>query len=295
MTETTSVFRDAATVILTRDTDRGMEVFLMRRHRAQSFMAGAFVFPGGALDADDADPNLASSIAGLTASEAAQNLQEPNIPQETALSLYMAAIRETFEEAGVLLAYNPDGTPLQFPDEQTAIRLSQARRDLHKKDMTLKDLAKQEKIRFAFDLLTPYAHWMTPGIEKKRFDTRFFLARIPAGQVPLHDTIEMTESRWMTPADALTAHRQREIRLMPPTLRTLEDISRFNDTEALRQYATHRKIYPILPQARRINDTLHLLLPHDPDYSLDGYKQPSHAEEPSRLVLLEERWRSLTP
>lgn len=295
MTEPTGIFRNAATVILTRDGDQGMEIFLMRRHRAQSFMASAFVFPGGALDEDDADPDLTSSIAGLTAGEAAKNLQEVDVAPQTAFSLYMAAIRETFEEAGVLLAYNQDGSPLQYPDERTAGRLSQARRAVHKKELSLKELAKQENIRFAFDLLTPFAHWMTPDIEKKRFDTRFFLARIPAGQIPLHDAVEMTESRWMTPSEALAAHRQREIRLMPPTLRSLEDISGFNDTASLVRSVQKKRIYPILPQARKINEALHLLLPHDPDYSIEGFKQPTHAKEPSRLVMLNERWQSMTP
>lgn len=292
---TTDHPRDAATIILTRDGDLGMEVFLMRRHRAQSFLAGAFVFPGGAIDEDDADPDLSSSVVGPTAMEAAQSLQEPDIPARTVFGLYMAAIRETFEEAGVLLAYNEDGDLLQYPDQQMAARLSLARRALHKKEMSLRDLAKQEKIHFAFDLLTPYAHWITPFIEKKRFNTRFFLARIPAGQIPLHDAVEMTESRWMSPAEALTANRQTEIQLMPPTLRILEDISRFDNTETLLQSAKQHRIYPILLQSYRINGTLYLLLPHDPDYSLAGYKQPPHKEESSRLIFTNDRWQSLIP
>lgn len=295
MTDSAGIFRNAATVILTRDGDRGMEVFLMRRHRAQSFMAGAFVFPGGALDEDDADPALASYITGLTAEQAAKNLQEINVLPQTAFSLYMAAIRETFEEAGVLLAYSRDGEPLQYPDEQTAARLSQARRALHQKELSLNELAKQENIRFAFDMLTPFAHWMTPDIEKKRFDTRFFLTRIPAGQTPLHDAVEMTESRWMTPLEAVTAHRNREIRLMPPTLRSLEDISDITDTASLIQSVQDKKIYPVLPQARKINGELQLLLPHDPDYSIEGFKQPARAKEPSRLALVNDRWQSVTP
>lgn len=295
MTTTADNLRNAATVILTRDGSEGMEVFLMRRHRAQSFMGGAFVFPGGAIDEDDVDSDLLSSIVGMTATEAVRDLQEPDLPASMACGLYMAAIRETFEEAGVLLAYAEDGKPLQYPDTETAARLSHARQALHKREMSLKDLARQEKIHFALDLLTPYAHWITPSFEKKRFNTRFFLARMPAGQVPLHDTIEMTESRWMTPSEALAAHRRREIQLMPPTLRTLEDISRFDETGTLFQSAKKRKLFPILPQGYRIDGTFHLLLPHDPDYSLDGYKQPSRQGEPSRLVLIDERWQTVTP
>ena len=115
--------RDAATVILLRDrTDGPYEVFLMRRHRNQAFMGGAFVFPGGHLDAADADPGLAVCIGGLSPADARRLLQEPDIPETTALGLFMAAIGETFEEAGVLLASDAAGRPGGLGGPETGAR-----------------------------------------------------------------------------------------------------------------------------------------------------------------------------
>jgi 8-oxo-dGTP pyrophosphatase MutT (NUDIX family) len=288
-----SIPRNAATVILTRDgTERGMEIFLMRRHREQTFMGGAFVFPGGSIDKGDSDPELASYIVGPTALEAMERLQEPGLSAAIAMGLYMAAIRETFEEAGVLLAYEENGRLLQLGDSALSAGYAEARLDTYNKRYTLKILAERKKIRFAFDLLMPYAHWITPTFEKKRFNTRFFIARIPADQVPLHDSIEMTESLWMTPKEALTAYRRREILLMPPTLKTLEELSPFDNTEALFREARQRKIYPIMPQADKIGDIPTLLLPHDPDYPIAEYKQLPRHGEPSRIVFRNKMWQT---
>jgi 8-oxo-dGTP pyrophosphatase MutT (NUDIX family) len=285
--------RDAATVILTRDGIKGrLEVYLMRRHRDQAFMGGAFVFPGGSIDDCDSDPALASCILGLNASEAADRLQEPELTAPIAFGLYMTAIRETFEEAGVLLAYQEKGGVLQFTDREVCCRYSEARRDIYEKRFTLKELAQREKICFAFDLLTPYAHWITPAIEKRRFNTRFFLARIPDGQIPLHDSIEMTESRWMSPTDVLVEHRGRRMLLMPPTLKTMEELSLFDTTEALFLEAEKRRIYPILPHVYQTGDTFVLLLPHDRDYSIDEYRQPARPGDHSRMVFCGGIWQT---
>lgn len=285
--------RDAATVILIREDVQGkMEVFLMRRHRDQAFMGGVFVFPGGSLDKNDAASGLAAFIAGPTAEEARNHLQEPETAPSTALGLYMAAIRETFEEAGILLAYDEKGAILQFGNTAAEQRYDSARHAVYEKTLTLKDLAEREKIRYACDLLQPFAHWITPGFEKKRFNTRFFLARVPAGQVPLHDSIEMTESVWMSPAEALSAYGERKIMLMPPTLKNLEEMSRFKSAEDLFRNAAQRRIQAILPQARMEGDVRTLLLPYDPDYSLADYKQPPRPGETSRIVFREKMWRT---
>jgi hypothetical protein len=139
--------------------------------------------------------------------------------------------------------------------------------------------------------MVPYAHWITPFVEKKRFDTRFFLARVPDGQVPLHDAVEMTESLWIHPDRALDAYRLREIRLMPPTLKTLTELCRFGDTTALFQVARGRRIVPILPQACSLDGMATLLLPHDPAYGIDGFRQPPRPDEPSRIVFRDKLWQ----
>ena len=150
---------DAAAVILLRDrTDGPYEVFLMRRHRNQAFMGGAFVFPGGHLDAADAAPGLAVCIGGLSPADARRLLQEPEIPETTALGLFMAAIRETFEEAGVLLACDATGRPVDLGEPETAARLADYRLEIHGGRLSLTEMARRENFRYAPDLLVPYSH-----------------------------------------------------------------------------------------------------------------------------------------
>lgn len=222
---TGGVPRDAATVILLRGGTAGpSEVFLMRRHRKQAFMGGAHVFPGGGLDEADADPELAAYIDGVTAAAARRLLQEPDLPDAGGLAFFIAAIRETFEEAGVLLARDTSGRPVDLTDPDKVARFASYRLDLHGHRLSLTELARREELRYAPDLLIPYSRWITPGIEPRRFDTRFFLARLPEGQAPVHDRIELSESRWMTPDFALHEHAAGRIVLMPPTLKTIEEL-----------------------------------------------------------------------
>jgi 8-oxo-dGTP pyrophosphatase MutT (NUDIX family) len=212
-------------VILLRDrTEEPYEVFLVRRHRNQAFMGGAYVFPGGRLDYADADPELAACIGGFRAADAKRLLQETDLPEATALGLFVAAIRETFEEAGILLARDARGNVVDLSAPETAARFSCYRLELHEGRLTLAELVRREGLIFAPDLLVPYAHWITPEIEPRRFNTRFFLARLPEGQVPVHDRLELTESSWMTPAFALAEHEAGRIVLMPPTMKTMEEL-----------------------------------------------------------------------
>jgi 8-oxo-dGTP pyrophosphatase MutT (NUDIX family) len=287
--------RDSATVVLLRDRPGGpYEVFLMRRHGNQAFMGGAYVFPGGRLDDADSAPALASHTEGLSAADARRLLQEPGLPEATALGLFLAAIRETFEEAGVLLARDAAGRMVDLADPATAARFASYRLELHEARLTLAGLAAREGIRYAPDLLIPYSHWITPEIEPRRFDTRFFLARLPEGQVALHDRMELTESRWMTPAFALAEHAAGRIVLMPPTLKTIEELQAFSRAGQFFAVARSRRIATILPEAFRTDGGVGVRLPHDSEYTLDAFKQPPRPGETSRIVLLDGIWKTLT-
>jgi 8-oxo-dGTP pyrophosphatase MutT (NUDIX family) len=285
--------RDAATVILLRDRVEGpYEVFLMRRGRNQAFMGGAYVFPGGRLDDADADPELAACLGGFCAADAKRLLQEADLPKATALGLFVAAIRETFEEAGVLLARDVRGGLVDLSAPETADRFAAYRLELHENRMTLMDLARCEGLLYAPDLLTPYAHWITPEIETRRFDTRFFLARLPEGQVPVHDRMELTESRWLTPAFALTEHAAGRIVLMPPTLKTMEELLTFSNPGQLFAAARSQRIDVIRPEAFRTADGFGIRLPHDSEYSLAAGEQPPHPGGSTRIVMEEGIWKT---
>jgi 8-oxo-dGTP pyrophosphatase MutT (NUDIX family) len=287
--------RDAATVILLRDRPEApYELFLMRRGRNQTFMGGAFVFPGGALDEADANQDLAACVGGFCAADAKRLLQERDLPETIAFGLFMAAIRETFEEAGVLLARNVHGRAVDLSVPERAARFSACRLELHERRLTLADLIHRENLLFAPDLLVPYSHWITPEIETRRFDTRFFLAMLPEGQVPVHDRMELTESRWMSPAFALAEHRAGRIVLMPPTLKTIEELLSFANTAQLFAAAQSRRIPTILPDAFRTEDGFGIRLPSDSEYTLTAFRQPPRPGESTRIVMEDGIWKTRT-
>jgi 8-oxo-dGTP pyrophosphatase MutT (NUDIX family) len=276
--------RDAATVILLRDPPAGpYEMFLMQRHRDQSFMGGAHVFPGGRLSDADTDPHLAARTDGSSVFDARRLLQEPELSEARARGLFLAAIRETFEEAGVLVARDASNRSVDLAAPETAARFAASRHELREGRLTLTVLAQCAHIRYAPDLLLPYSHWITPEIEPRRFDTRFFLARLPDGQVAVHDRTELTDSLWLTPSAALAQHRAGRIVLMPPTLKTVEELLVFSSLPDLFAAAADRRIHTILPEAFRTADGFGVRLPNDSEYSLTAYKQGRDLEDSCRL------------
>ena len=191
----------------------------------------------------------------------------------------------------MLLAYNTSGKVIDFSQGETAGRFAPYRLKLHERKITLKELAKEEHILYALDLLIPYSHWITPEIESRRFNTRFFLAHHPMDQFPFHDSIETTKSLWLTPASALGSYQSGDILLMPPTLKTLEELNRFHSSHELFTATASKRIDTILPQGYITEDGFGVMLPHDPEYAIDLYKQPPRSDEPSRIVMKDKKWR----
>ena len=289
LTENKFVFKDAATVILIRPSKSGdWEIFLARRHQNQTFMAGAYVFPGGQLEEADSDPQLENYIKTADVFDPRRLLQDNSLPGEKARGFFVAAIRETFEEAGILLGGKTTGNFISFHDEEVLQRFNDYRHQLNASQITLAGIARKEEISFFPDALIPYAHWITPEFEKKRFSARFFLAKLPLGQTTVADATELTESLLVTPQEALEMHREQKIILMPPTFKTIEELSAFRDIDELFSAAKTKIIYPILPQlAGNI-----LKLPHDPEYSIDAYKRPVNLCEPSRILAENGVWKT---
>jgi len=286
----------ASTVVLIRD--RGpdpYQVFLMQRHKAQKFMGGAYVFPGGKLEPQDESLGADPSLHRMEGARARHLLQEPGLEERTALGLFFAAVRETFEEAGVLLARDARGDVPAFREGETAGRFAGYRLQLYRKEISLAELAAKEQLGYALDLLVPYAHWITPEVESRRFDTRFFLCRHPRGQAPFHAHLEMTRSLWLPPAEALGEHAEGRMLLMPPTLKTLEELASFPTVDALFAHAGARRILPILPEAFAFPGGFGVKLPHDPEYLHTRFKQPPRPGEPSRIVMQDGRWRTVCP
>ncbi len=256
--------RDAATVMLVRDVDDGMEVFMLRRNLNSDFVGGAYVFPGGAVDEADRHADLERVCQGRSDAAASDQLGI----DEGGLAFWVAAVRECFEEAGVLLAV-PDGQDhvVSFADSATAERFVEHRRAVDSGEKRLVDLCAEETLRLDVDRIHYFSHWITPEGPPRRYDTRFFVAAAPPEQVPLHDDRETIANLWVRPQDALDRHRQGELDLIFPTIKNLEAIGRFDRSEDLLAHAQSISEVPaILPRIVQDEGGMRILLPSDPGY-----------------------------
>jgi 8-oxo-dGTP pyrophosphatase MutT (NUDIX family) len=255
--------RHAATVVLVRDRGDGPEVYLLRRTASMAFAAGFFVFPGGSVDARDehfADqawvgPPPQQWAAALTSDE------------PRARSLVCAAVRETFEESGVLLAGPDAGSVVADTsgDDWEADRLA-----LLDRSLSLAEMLERRELVLRADLLRAWSHWITPEVEPKRFNTRFFVAAMPAGQRTRDVGGEADRVAWLRPADALAAHDNGELSMLPPTLATLTDLAAYSSVSDVLAAGEERDVEPVMPKLLLDdNDKIRFLLPHDADYPRD--------------------------
>ena len=239
--------RDAATVILLRDGDQGLEIFLQRRVAAMAFAAGMTVFPGGGVDKRDADASV--SWAGPPAADWADWFGGT---ESVARALVCAAVRETFEESGVLLAGTAEAVVAD------AGQYSHARQAMVSRELSLAAFLAQHGLTLRADLLRPWAHWITPPQEERRYDTRFFAAALPEGQHADGATTEAETSGWQRPKDALADAEAGRSMLMPPTWHTLSELAEF--TTAAEALAAERKIETIIPTLVRDGDKVRVIL-----------------------------------
>jgi 8-oxo-dGTP pyrophosphatase MutT (NUDIX family) len=292
--------KKATTVILLREKKpEGFEVFLLKRHEKSSFMGGNFVYPGGRVDRDDGSSEICSLCRGITPEEAHQVLGG-SIPPDESFAHWIAGIRELFEEAGVLFAYDQSGNPFNLKNPAEKERFSHYRDLLQKGNLTICQLAQEENLLFALDQLHYYAHWITPEARSERFDTRFFLARHPVGQEASYDQKETTVGLWLTPRKALEGNLKGEVILSPPTLKTLEDLSWFKGIDDVFYSLTKNEIRPILPILTKISGESFILFPWDPEYEMFrggeipvhiDHGRPSQPEDnTTRLILKEGHW-----
>ena len=210
--------RPAATVMLLRDGAVGLEVFMLQRTHSAAFARSQYVFPGGRVDDADHGGDFEPVCDGLDDAAASARLGL----ERGGLAWYVAAIRECFEEAGVLLARPQSGDALiEFADPRVAERFNAARHRVHDGDGSLVELCVAEQLVLLPARLEFVAHWLTPVGESRRFDTRFFMAEAPSSQSPLHDDAETIASLWVRPSDALARWQARELQMFPPTVASL--------------------------------------------------------------------------
>lgn len=270
--------RPAATVLVLRDGATGPEVFLLRRSADARFMGGAYVFPGGRVDPGDADPALRCD---LTPEQAAARMREPD--PSLALALHVAAIRECVEESGIFLAEGP------LSDES----LRALRRSLSGRGAPPLAQVLPPGVTLRVASLVPLARWVTPRLESRRFDARFFLARAPASvEGASHDGRETDASAWMTPADAIERARRREIVLAPPTWRVLAEVARADSVDALLR-ADPASLAPCEPVVQQEGEHVHVVLPDDAAHP-DARGEPDH-DLPTRFRYDDGAWTPVRP
>jgi len=244
----------SASVVLLRDAGEDLEVFLMRRHGRSEVLGGVYVFPGGKADPEDLEW---VERLDVPAQDLQALLAEPELTREEAAALFVTAVRELFEESGVLLA---DVTPAQAREAWAALR----------EGPRFDELLAPTGLRLHASALQPWSRWITPtlsSVGRKRFDTRFFLATVPPGQEARHDEHEATEGVWLAPRAALRQYWEGAIELAPPQILGLSHLARHRTVAGVRVEAAARKPPCVRPEPRDVDGTRVLCYPGDPWHS----------------------------
>ncbi len=261
--------RPAATVMLVRDAAgagraSSLEVLMVRRNLRSDFVGGAYVFPGGAVDPHDGGAEAEAACTGRSDAQASALLGLGS----GGLAYWVAVVRETFEEAGLLLAERPDGPALLSGDPAEEARFTAARAEVNAGTLRFLDLCRDERLAMQVGDIHYFAHWVTPRGAPRRYDTRFFVAAAPPGQKAAHSAGETIAEVWITPEEALARHRSGEIEIIFPTIRNLQVIGRFSaSAELLAAAARASSSVPIIePRVVADGNGMRIVLPGDSTY-----------------------------
>jgi len=236
--------RPAATIVLLRDGVAGMEVLLMRRTRNAGFVPGAYVFPGGRVDGTDADARLVELLADLTEGQAADRLQLYDA-DPPAIAYYLAALREAFEETGILVGERPDRSPPPTAAEDAEV--DSVRDALMQEQISFADALRRLGCRIDGDAIEYIAHWITPKPEPRRYDTRFFAAKVRDAAEAIIDPREMTDALWLTPSEALDRLDSGDLPMVFPTIKTIEQLSVYETVSEALEGIGGQQVRTILP------------------------------------------------
>ena len=254
--------RDAATLVVVRDGAQSIEVFCVERHPKSGFLGGAIVFPGGKVNPDDANAEWNAAVEGDATDDRAQRI---------------AACREALEEAAIL--------PL-IGGALSHAALLDVRARAAAKERSIRSFLLEHHLRLDLSALHPFARWVTPAAETRRFDTRFYVTKLPPGQLGAHDNRETTSSFWASPHEVLARFEDGRVQLLPPTHRTLEILADVRTCAEAIALASRMCKDPICPRLVPQESSLALVLPGDPEHEIREARAPGR----SRFVLRGERW-----
>jgi 8-oxo-dGTP pyrophosphatase MutT (NUDIX family) len=264
--------RDAATLVLVRDGQSELELFCVERNKQSRFLGGAIVFPGGRVEESDREEAWIDLV-----------VETPNdgSPSTEWRAFAVAACRETLEEAALLVV---DG---RVPDEDVVALRARSSTD----DGALRAFLRERSLRLDLRSLLPLGRWITPRVEARRFDARFFVAKAPPGQLGAHDMSETMASFWSSPTAILARFDRSEIQLAPPTHRILMQLASCKTVEDAMNVARTAELESICPELVPQEGTLALVLPGDPEHSV----REARVAGPSRYVLRGSHWRAESP
>ena len=271
--------RDASTVVLLRDAPVGLEVFLIKRSGLSDVLGGAYVFPGGKLDAADAMEDMENRV-DQSPQVLHAALNEPALSHHNAAALYVAALREAFEESGVLFA---QGASLQATANAA---------QLLKDGLSFVDMLVQLNLRLQTQQVQPWSRWITPkmaSVSTKRFDTRFFIAAVPLNQTAVHDNHEATESVWLPPRTALEQYWNGDIALAPPQIMSLAHLSHHSSVASALAEARSKPPGVIEPEPFDYEGIRTITYPGDPQHSVRQRALPG----PTRLRYANKRFEPI--
>jgi 8-oxo-dGTP pyrophosphatase MutT (NUDIX family) len=249
----------ATTVLLTRDSENGLEVFMVTRHHKIDFAYGALVFPGGKLDDNDSDPDLI-------------DLCSKQYPGVDNLAARICGIRETFEESGILLARDASDGHMVSSQRCTELQINY-RELLHKGSVTLLEIVRKENLELACDKLTPFARWITPNSFSRRFDALFYLVKTPTDYIASHDTVESIGSVWTSPSDALKDADEGRVTLVFATRMNLQKLGKYADVTSSINAAKKQGVIPVEPQLRENDGIVTYTIPIEAGYGITKFTE----------------------
>jgi 8-oxo-dGTP pyrophosphatase MutT (NUDIX family) len=239
MSEIADPVQAASVIVLRPAVPRRFEVLLTRRPEGMAFCGGMYCFPGGTVRNEDCSDAVVNRSRGLTPSEA-RTIVGAHFSPRRALGLWIAALRELFEEVGILIAVDENGRPAGSNPERNA-KLAQKRPALAAESVSFLSILQSENLFCDTARLAYFSHWQTPARDPIRFDTRFFLAELPPDQTPLACSYEVAQSQWLTPDDALRCFAQGELPMIIPTFASLRTLADFDTIESLFKEFAYRK------------------------------------------------------
>jgi 8-oxo-dGTP pyrophosphatase MutT (NUDIX family) len=250
--------RPAATVVLMRDSDEGLQVLLLKRVHSSGFVPGAYVFPGGRVDAEDADPEVLERTVSLSAERAATRMRLEGV-DPPAVAYYLASVREAFEETGILIGHSSDGGPVRSAAVSPTVLT--ARNRLLDSSRTFAETLSDLGAEIDDTAIEYIGHWITPVAEPRRYDARFFAAVVAPESEPAMHEAEMVDAIWITPSAALERTREGSLPMVFPTIKTLEPMTDLSSAADVLAYYRGRSIPSLLPRLVHTPEGISLRIP----------------------------------